>query len=141
MPPAAMPPAAMPPAAMSSGARSRPARPGSRSGTRRPAAPPPAAAPAPEDQDSPDWAAEERHRGFFQGFGEDENVDPPRRRHGRWMAPLISLVVILAVIGAVGGFFVQKYSAAHANFTGTGTGSVIVVVKSGDTATSLGPAC
>ena len=91
------------------------------------------------DQDSPDWAGDERHRGFFQSFGEDENVDPPKRRRGRWVAPLISLVVILGVIGAGGGVLVHIYSAAHANYTGAGTGEVDFVVTPGDNATVLAP--
>jgi peptidoglycan lytic transglycosylase G len=91
------------------------------------------------DQDSPDWADGERHRGFFQSFGEDENVDPPKRRRGRWVAPLISLVVIFGLIGASGAIFIHIYSAAHANYTGAGTGEVDFLVKPGDNATVLAP--
>ena len=107
--------------------------------TRRSAARP-APGPEPDAEDvHPDWADDERHRGFFQGFGEDENVDPPKRRRGRWVAPLISLVVILGLIGTGGTIVVHVYSAAHANYTGAGTGQVDFVVKPGDNATKLAP--
>ncbi|HEY2284647.1 MAG TPA: endolytic transglycosylase MltG, partial [Streptosporangiaceae bacterium] len=91
------------------------------------------------DQDSPDWAGDERHKGFFQSFGDDENVDPPKRRRGRWVAPLISLVVILGLVGASGAIFIHVYSAAHANYIGAGSGTIDFVVNPGDNATVLAP--
>ncbi|HEX6522648.1 MAG TPA: endolytic transglycosylase MltG [Streptosporangiaceae bacterium] len=57
------------------------------------------------------------------------------------MAPWIAALVILTPI-AVGGFYAYSFyqSKYHpADFAGTGYGSVLVEVKSGDTATSLAP--
>jgi UPF0755 protein len=64
----------------------------------------------------------------------------PRRRF-RWIAPLAALLVIVIPL-AVGGsyaysFYMSKYHPA--DYSGTGTGSVVVQVTSGDTPTSLGP--
>jgi len=90
----------------------------------------------------PEWAGDDQHPGFFQGFGSDDNVDPPvrrKRRRGRWAAPVISLIVIVAIVGA-GAIFVSRwYSARHANYSGPGTGQVLVQVKPGDNATILAP--
>ena len=65
----------------------------------------------------------------------------PRRRRFRWMAPLAALLVILVPV-AIGGaylysFYMSKYHPA--DYSGPGTGSVVVQVSSGDTPTSLGP--
>jgi UPF0755 protein len=100
----------------------------------RPGGPGPDAEP-----EEPDWASGERHPGFFSGFGDDDNVDPPKRRRGRWIAPLISVVVILAILGTVGGVLVHIYAARHANYVGAGTGTVQFTVNPGDTATTLAP--
>ena len=64
----------------------------------------------------------------------------PRRRF-RWIAPLVALLVIVVPL-AVGGvwaysLYMSKYHPA--DYTGDGTGSVVVQVVSGDTPTSLGP--
>ena len=66
---------------------------------------------------------------------------PRRRRRFRWLAPLFALVVILVPL-AVGGYYgfhlyMERYHPA--DYTGPGTGEVVVQVASGDTATSLGP--
>ncbi|MGH3256016.1 MAG: endolytic transglycosylase MltG [Streptosporangiaceae bacterium] len=66
---------------------------------------------------------------------------PPRRRRFRWLAPLFALVVILIPL-AVGGYYafhlyMERYHPA--DYSGPGTGEVVVQVASGDTATSLGP--
>src|SRR5207244_2146339 len=56
-------------------------------------------------------------------------------------APWVALLVILTPI-AIGGVYVyQKYENRYhpADYSGPGTGSVTVQVKSGDTAFSLGP--
>jgi UPF0755 protein len=98
-----------------------------------------AAAPAPAAAGDQEWASDEQHAGFFSGFGQDENVDPPRRKRGRMAAPLISIVVILALVGGAGIYVLTKYRAAHANYTGPGTGSVTFEVKSGDNAITLAP--
>ncbi len=66
---------------------------------------------------------------------------PPRRRRFRWLAPLIALVVILIPV-AIGGYYafhlyMERYHPA--DYSGPGTGEIVVQVASGDTATSLGP--
>jgi UPF0755 protein len=63
------------------------------------------------------------------------------RRRFRWLAPLVALLVIVIPL-AVGGiyaysFYMSKYHPA--DYSGDGTGSVVVQVTSGDTPTSLGP--
>jgi len=65
----------------------------------------------------------------------------PRRRRLRWIAPVVALLIILIPV-AVGGayaysFYMSKYHPA--DYSGPGTGSVVVQVSSGDTPTSLGP--
>ena len=65
----------------------------------------------------------------------------PRRRRFRWIAPLAALLVILIPV-AIGGayaysFYMSKYHPA--DYSGPGTGHVVVQVTSGDTPTSLGP--
>jgi UPF0755 protein len=64
----------------------------------------------------------------------------PRRRF-RWIAPLVALLVIVVPL-AVGGvwaysLYMSKYHPA--DYSGDGSGSVVVQVVSGDTPTSLGP--
>jgi UPF0755 protein len=65
----------------------------------------------------------------------------PRRRRLRWIAPLVALLVILVPV-AIGGayvysFYMSKYHPA--DYSGPGTGYLVVQVGSGDTPTSLGP--
>jgi UPF0755 protein len=65
---------------------------------------------------------------------------PPRRRF-RWLAPLFALLVVLIPV-AIGGYYafhlyMERYHPA--DYTGPGTGEVVVQVASGDTPTSLGP--
>ncbi len=65
----------------------------------------------------------------------------PRRRRIRWLAPLVALLVILVPV-AIGGaygysYYQNKYHPA--DYSGPGTGRVVVQVTSGDTATSLAP--
>jgi UPF0755 protein len=63
------------------------------------------------------------------------------RRRFRWIAPLFALLVIVVPL-AVGGvyaysFYMSKYHPA--DYSGAGTGSVVVQVTAGDNATTLGP--
>jgi UPF0755 protein len=65
----------------------------------------------------------------------------PRRRRLRWIAPLAALLVILIPL-AVGGayvysFYMSKYHPA--DYSGPGTGYLVVQVPSGSSPTSLGP--
>jgi UPF0755 protein len=65
----------------------------------------------------------------------------PRRRRLRWLAPLAALLVILIPL-AIGGsyvysFYMSKYHPA--DYSGPGTGYLVVQVPSGSSPTSLGP--
>jgi len=65
----------------------------------------------------------------------------PRRRRLRWIAPLVALLVILVPI-AIGGAYVYSFyqSKYHpADYSGPGTGYIVVQVPSGSSPTSLGP--
>ncbi len=144
----------------SAAAGSRPARPedsgsvpgprlaGSREATAaRPGArrPPERGGPArPEpDRHGPQQAADRngpRGGGFLPGFADRGGGGRrPRRRHGRWLAPVISLVVLLIIVGVTGSYLYSWYAAKHANYPGPGTGTVVVQVKSGDNAGTLAP--
>ena len=75
-----------------------------------------------------------------RGRGQDGGGGPRRRRF-RWLAPLAALLVIVIPV-AVGGYYAYSFymSKYHpADYSGDGTGSVVVQVTSGDTPTSLGP--
>ena len=66
---------------------------------------------------------------------------PKKRRGIRLLAPWIAVLVILTPI-AVGGYYAYSYyqSKYHpADFAGAGSGSALVQVHAGDTATSLAP--
>ncbi len=65
----------------------------------------------------------------------------PRRRRFRWIAPTVALLVILIPL-AVGGYYAfSLYMAKYhpADYSGAGTGRVVVQVTAGETATGLGP--
>jgi UPF0755 protein len=71
----------------------------------------------------------------------DEPSGPRKRGVVRRLAPWVALLVILTPI-AIGGLYAyhlyqNKYHPA--DYTGPGTGSVLVEVQSGDTASSLAP--
>jgi UPF0755 protein len=65
----------------------------------------------------------------------------PRRRRFRWLAPLVALAVILVPVGIGGSyaysFYMHRYHPA--DYSGPGTGRVVVHVPSGASASSLGP--
>jgi UPF0755 protein len=119
----------------------------------------------PEPYRQPDEGDSDTGGRFVPGFGdyaeEDYHAEPPRRgraargrsapppgpprrprrRRFRWIAPLAALAVILIPI-AVGGayaysFYMSKYHPA--DYSGAGTGRVVVQIPSGATPTSLGP--
>jgi UPF0755 protein len=86
---------------------------------------------------------DDRHSGFFSGFGEDERVryQKPRRRRGV-SAGMIALIAIFAMLGGAGyaGYhFYRLYQAKHMSYSGNGHGSVTVLVKQGETGDQLGP--
>ena len=119
----------------------------------------------PEPYRQPDEGDYDTGGRFVPGFGdyaeEDYHAEPPRRGRGargrsapppgpprrprrrrfRWIAPLAALAVILIPV-AIGGayvysFYMSKYHPA--DYSGPGTGRVVVQVPSGATPTSLGP--
>ena len=105
----------------------------------------------------------ERGGRFVPGFGDDaeaddENARPDRRarrrdsrgggrggrrprRRFRWIAPLVALLVIVIPLAVGGAYAYSLYKSKYhpADYSGDGTGSVVVQVTSGDTPTSLGP--
>ena len=103
---------------------------------------------------------------FLPGFGDDDEVEDhhgraghghrgqgrrqtgrtgrsrgPRRRRFRWIAPLVALLVILIPLGVGGYYAFNLYMAKDhpADYSGAGTGHVVVQVTAGETATGLGP--
>ncbi|HEV2451576.1 MAG TPA: endolytic transglycosylase MltG [Streptosporangiaceae bacterium] len=83
---------------------------------------------------------------WYRGSGRDDDGGrtggrPPRRRRRRsGVAALIAAVVILVPL-IVGGVYVYRVIAGHffpADYSGSGTGQVIVEVYPGDTATAVG---
>jgi len=66
---------------------------------------------------------------------------PPRRRRLRWIAPLVALVVILIPLGIGGAYVYHLYQDKYhpADYSGAGTGRVVVQVAQNETATGLGP--
>jgi UPF0755 protein len=122
--------------------------------------------PQPRDEDDYDEMYDTGDR-FVPGFGDygdegDEDDQPrrgraarrsaarssgpkeprgPRRRRLRWIAPLAALLVFLVPI-AIGGayaysFYQNKYHPA--DYSGSGTGHLVVQVPAGASPTSLGP--
>jgi UPF0755 protein len=66
---------------------------------------------------------------------------PPRRRRLRWIAPLVALLVILIPLGIGGSYVYSLYQSKYhpADYSGAGTGYIVVQVTSGETPTGLGP--
>ncbi|MGH3283491.1 MAG: endolytic transglycosylase MltG [Streptosporangiaceae bacterium] len=66
---------------------------------------------------------------------------PPRRRRLRWIAPLVALLVILIPLGIGGSYVYRLYQDKYhpADYSGAGTGRVVVQVTSNETPTGLGP--
>ena len=65
----------------------------------------------------------------------------PRRRRLRWIAPLAALLVILIPIAIGGAYVYHLYQSKYhpADYSGAGTGYLVVQVPSGASPTSLGP--
>ena len=91
-------------------------------------------------------ADDDRHSGFFSGFSSNDDDHygrqrrPPRKRRGG--AGTIALILVLAVLGGIGftGYhFYSLYKQRHAVYTGSGYGSVLVRVQSGDSADTIAP--
>ena len=97
---------------------------------------------APDDREPGDgpggWGSGGRGSGG-RGGGNDRPVRPKRRRRGRYAA-LIAVFAILIPL-AVGAFFAYRAIAGRffpADYSGAGTGQVVVQIQSGDTATVVG---
>jgi UPF0755 protein len=75
------------------------------------------------------------------GYGSSAGPSRPRRRRFRWLAPWAAVLVILIPLLVAGGyaysFIKSKYYPP--DFSGAGTGHLVVQVPSGATPTSLGP--
>jgi UPF0755 protein len=65
----------------------------------------------------------------------------PRRRRYRWLAPLVALLVILIPVAIGGSYVYSLYQSKYhpADYSGPGTGYLVVQVPSGASPTSLGP--
>ena len=99
-----------------------------------------------------DFDAEDpRHDGFFRGFGSGDDDfggrgrapsrgRPPKERKSK--AGLVALAVVLAIfigIGYTGYHFYSLYKSKHASYTGSGYGSTVILVRSGDTLDGISP--
>ncbi|HYZ55693.1 MAG TPA: endolytic transglycosylase MltG [Streptosporangiaceae bacterium] len=63
-----------------------------------------------------------------------------KRRRSRWIAPLVAVLVIVLPLAA-GGFYAFRFVQGRffpADYSGNGSGQVVVQVQQGQTATSLG---
>ena len=91
-------------------------------------------------EEPPDWDDAPQGRGLVPGFGDSGSGrgrgGRKRRRVGRVLAPLLALVLLVAL--GVGGYKIYRHFQSP-DFTGPGTGVVTVQVLNGDTATSLAP--
>jgi UPF0755 protein len=65
----------------------------------------------------------------------------PRRRRFRWLAPLVALLVIVVPLAVGGGYAYSFYMSRYhpPDYSGPGTGDLVVQVPPGADATSLGP--
>jgi peptidoglycan lytic transglycosylase G len=65
----------------------------------------------------------------------------PRRRRLRWIAPLAALLVFLIPLGIGGSYVYSLYQNKYhpADYSGPGTGYIVVQVPPGASPTSLGP--
>jgi UPF0755 protein len=93
------------------------------------------------DAEYEEYAEERPSRRTHRGDGRPPRDGGRRRRRFRWIAPVVALLVImvpLAVGGAYGyHLYMDKYHPA--DYSGDGTGSLVVQVASGDSASSLAP--
>jgi UPF0755 protein len=95
--------------------------------------------PEPHRSRRSDHARSGRRRSGRGGSGHGGTLS--RRRRFRWLAPLVALAVFLIPVG-IGGvyaysFYLSKYHPA--DYSGAGTGKIVVQVPSGASPTSLGP--
>ena len=90
-------------------------------------------------------ADDDRHSGFFSGFAsnDDDHYGKQSRRRGRGLgAGTIALIIVVAVIlgiGGVGYHYYSAYKSRHASYTGSGFGSVTIIVPQGASGDSIAP--
>ncbi|HJZ27368.1 MAG TPA: endolytic transglycosylase MltG, partial [Streptosporangiaceae bacterium] len=99
-----------------------------------------------DEDDEPDRpaggrSARRRERERSRGPNGPNGPRPPRRRRLRWIAPLAALLVILIPLGIGGSYVYSLYQNKYhpADYSGAGTGHIVVQVTSGETPTGLGP--
>jgi UPF0755 protein len=116
-----------------------------------------------DDYDDPYGPGERFVPGFADYGDEDEEGDRPRRSHAargpsprsrgprgprrprrrrfRWIAPLVALLVILVPLGIGASYVYSFYQNRYhpADYSGAGTGHIVVHVPAGASPTSLGP--
>ena len=99
-----------------------------------------------DEDDEPDRpargrSARRRERERSRGPNGPNGPRPPRRRRLRWIAPLAALLVILIPLGIGGSYVYSLYQNKYhpADYSGAGTGRIVVQVTSGETPTGLGP--
>jgi UPF0755 protein len=97
-------------------------------------------------------ADEDRHSGFFAGYASNDDDHygrggggggggRPRRKRGRaagWIALIIVVAVVCSGAGVVYHYY-SEYKSRHASYSGSGFGSVKVVVPQGASADLIGP--
>jgi UPF0755 protein len=93
-----------------------------------------------DEDDEPDRPARGRSARRERSQGPD-GPRPPRRRRLRWIAPLAALLVILIPLGIGGSYVYSLYQNKYhpADYSGAGTGYIVVQVTGGETPTGLGP--
>jgi UPF0755 protein len=88
-------------------------------------------------------ADEDRHSGFFSGFPDDDDDDGYRRKRRRGPgAGTIALIIVVAVIAGIGGVgyhFYSLYKSRHASYSGSGFGSVEIIVQPGASLDTIAP--
>jgi UPF0755 protein len=93
------------------------------------------------DAEYEEYEDERPRRRSHRADGRPPRDGRPRRRRFRWIAPLVALLVIVVplAVGGVYGYnlYMNKYHPA--DYSGAGTGSLVVQVTSGDSASSLAP--
>jgi UPF0755 protein len=82
-----------------------------------------------------------RRRSARRSAARSQRPGRPRRRRFRWIAPLAALLVILVPIGIGAGYVYSFYMSKYhpADYSGPGTGYIVVQVPSGANPTSFGP--
>jgi UPF0755 protein len=88
-----------------------------------------------------DYADERPSRRGHRDDGRPPRDGGRRRRRFRWIAPLVALLVIVVplAIGGVYGYHLYMNKYHPADYSGSGTGKLVVQVASGDSASTLAP--